>query len=173
MKKNKKSKADSLIYKALVKAINADKLRIYLDYAKINRPSSPIYNPWENLLPILVPVLIGLMFIILVGIIWGIVFIILMILIYSAYIKKIMHKKIIERTKHYITESYEKCEELWEFGGLVFVNKDNKKLGCVSPDGDWKEFVVINFADYMTNNENSEEKEQKDDKPKTSRRKHR
>ena len=26
---------------------------------------------------------------------------------------------------------------------------ENKKSGCVSPDGDWKEFVIQNFADYM------------------------
>ena len=29
------------------------------------------------------------------------------------------------------------------------VNAENKKSGCVSPDGDWKEFVIQNFADYM------------------------
>ena len=59
----KPSKADTLIYKALNRAIENDRLRIYLDYGKINRPGSPVYDPWECLLPILVPVLVGLLLI--------------------------------------------------------------------------------------------------------------
>ena len=46
---SKPSKADLLIYKALNKAIEKDQLRIYLDYGKINRPGSPVYDAWENL----------------------------------------------------------------------------------------------------------------------------
>ena len=57
---SKPSKADLLIYKALNKAIEKDQLRIYLDYGKINRPGSPVYDAWENLLPVLTPVLTGL-----------------------------------------------------------------------------------------------------------------
>lgn len=52
-----------LIYKALNRAIENDRLRIYLDYGKINRLGSPVYDPWECLLPILVPVLVGLLLI--------------------------------------------------------------------------------------------------------------
>lgn len=64
----KPSKADMLIYKALNRAIENDRLRIYLDYGKINRPGSPVYDPWECLLPILVPVLVGLLLIFSVGV---------------------------------------------------------------------------------------------------------
>ena len=60
------NKADLLVYKALKTAISQDKLRIYLDYGKINRPQSPVYDPWESLLPVLVPVLIGLALILLI-----------------------------------------------------------------------------------------------------------
>lgn len=152
----KPSKADLLIYKALNKAVEDDQLRIYLDYGKINRPSSPVYDPWECLLPILAPILIGLVLIVSVGVLFGLLFIISMILVYSAYFKKKIYRRLIERTKSYITDNYDNCDNLWNFGGLVFVNAANKKLGCVSPDGDWKEFVVRNFSEYMT--ENKEEK---------------
>ena len=164
MAKAKSNKADTLTYKALIKAIEADKLRIYLDYARINRPTSPVYNPWECLLPILVPVLIGLLLILTAGVIFGLIFIIAMIFAYTNYFKKKIYQKLIERTKKYIINDYSSLEELWNFGGIVFVNNENKKLGCVSPEGDWKEFVVMNFSEYMT--EKKPEPEKNDSKKK-------
>ena len=65
MARKSPNKADALVYKALQKAIEQDRLRVYLDYARINRPQSPVYDPWECLLPVLVPVIIGLLLIIL------------------------------------------------------------------------------------------------------------
>lgn len=147
--KKKPNKADLLVYKALNRAIEADKLRIYLDYGKINRPGSPIYDPWETLLPILVPTVIGMLLILSDRVLFGLVFIIAMVLIYSHYFKKKVYRLIIERAKQYFTKDYDHCQELWDFGGLVLVNTENKKSGCVSPEGDWKEFVIQNFADYM------------------------
>lgn len=157
----KPSKADLLIYKALNTAIEKDRLRIYLDYGKINRPGAPVYDPWECLLPILVPVLIGLLLIVSVGVIFGLFFIVAMNLLYSTYFKKKVYRRLIERTKNYITQSFENCDSLWNFGGLVFVNAGNKKLGCVSPDGDWKDFVVLNFSEYMTETKTEEQPEEK------------
>ena len=157
------SKADMLIYKALNKAIENDKLRIYLDYGKINRPGSPVYDPWESLLPILIPVLLGLLLIFSVGVLFGLLFIVAMISVYSVYFKKKIYRRLIERTKRYITTGYEHCDTLWNFGGLVFVNAENKKLGCVSPEGDWKDFVVLNFSEFMTEHK-EEPKEEKEEK---------
>ena len=150
------NKADKMAFRALKTAVAKDKLRLYMDYGRVNRPGSPIYNPWESLLPILIPVLIGLILIILVGVIFGLLFIVAMIMIYTTYFKKKQYHKVIERTKSYLTSSYENCEDLWKFGGIVLVNAEDKKLGCVAPEGDWKEFVILHFADYML-----EEKETK------------
>lgn len=163
---NKKpNKADLLVYKALKQAIAADKLRIYLDYGKINRPGSPVYNPWENLLPILVPVFIGLILVLYASVFFGLFFIAAMIFIYSTYFRKKTYRYLIERTKNYITQDFNTCQELWDFGGLVFANISNSKSGCISPEGDWKEFVVQNFSDYMTDNDKPE-KANSDEKPK-------
>jgi len=78
-----------------------------------------------------------------------------MIMIYTAYFKKKVDRCLIQRTKDYFTSSYDNCVKLWEFGGIVLVNAQDKKSGCVSPEGDWKEFVVRNFADYMVETENT------------------
>ena len=146
---NKPSKADYLIYKALQTAIEKNQLRLYLDYGRINRPGSPVYDVWENLLPVLTPVVIGLILILTVSVFFGLAFIIAMILVYITYFKKRVDRYLIERTKEYFMQSYDNCIKLWNFGGIVLVKKKKKKQGCVSPEGDWKEFVVKNFADYM------------------------
>lgn len=162
MKDNKTiSRADLLIYKALQKAVQQDKLRIYLDYGKINRPNSPVYNPWECLLPILVPTIIGLLLILSVGVIFGLLFIIAMVFVYSYYFKKKTYRLLIERTKQYIVSNYKNCQELWNWGGIVLVNSENKKIGCVAPEGDWKDFIVINFSDLMTDKEEPKNEEPK------------
>ncbi len=158
-KKKTANRADKLIYQALVRAINHDKLRIYMDYGKINRPQSPLYDPWECLLPILVPILLGIVLMWLVGVLFGLLFIIGMILIYSNVIRKRINALLIQRTKDYITSSYENCCELWAFGGVVLVNAENKQIGCVAPDGDWKKFVINNYADYMTDTQKVDDDE--------------
>ena len=160
---NKKpNKAERLIYKALQTAIKEDKLRLYLDYGKINRPGSPVYDPWENLLPLLVPAILGLLLILAAGVVFGLLFIVAGIMVYSTYFKKKVYLRLISRTKNFITSGYENCQKLWKFGGIVLVNAANKKHGCVSPDGDWKEFVVQNYADYMTD---TPQKDSADEKP--------
>lgn len=158
--KNSPSRASMLTFHALQKAVELDKLRIYLDYAKVNRPSSPVYNPWECLLPILVPIMIGLLLILSVGVIFGLLFIIAIILVYSGFIKKKLYHKIIERTKTYLISDIEHCQELWNFGGIILVNADNKKLGCISPEGDWKEFVIKNFSDLMVDKQEEKKDEE-------------
>lgn len=153
----KPNRADMLTFHALQKAVEADKLRVYLDYGKVNRPLSPIYNPWECLLPILIPIFISLILIVAVGIVFGLLFMAGMILIYSGVVKKKLYQRLVQRAKDHMLSGYENCCALWAFGGIILVNRDNKKSGCVAPEGDWKEFVVRNYADFML--DNSEEKQ--------------
>ena len=35
---------------------------------------------------------------------------------------------------------------------------ENKKIGCIAPEGDWKEFIVQNFADFMVDKKPEDEK---------------
>ncbi len=151
---NKPNKADKLIYKAFKRALEQNKLDLYLDFSKINRPTCPIYNPWEVISPLLASTLIGLILIMTGWVISGLFFISASMMGYSLYYKKILHKKLIERTKNYITQRYENLENLWHKGGLIFVVTENKNIGTLSPDGSWKDFIVKNFSELMTDNNN-------------------
>lgn len=155
------NKADLLIYKALQKAIAEDKIHVCLITSKINIPGSPIYKPWECLLPILVPVLLGLILIWAAGILTGIILMTAGIFLSSNLIKKKLEHRLLERALQEVTADYRSFCDLWDFGGLVFVKTDDKQRGCISPEGDWKEFVVKYFADFMVDKK-TEEKSQEE-----------
>lgn len=144
------NKADSLVFKALQKAVAEDKLHICLISSKVNVPGSPVYNPWESLLPVLLPVLCGLVLIGAVGILLGLAFMIAGIMLSSNLVKKKMEQRLSLRARDLLTSDYEACNQLWDFGGIVLVKADDKKQGCISPEGNWKEFIILNFADLMT-----------------------
>jgi len=146
------NKADRMIFKALQKAISEDKLQICLINSRLNVVGSPVYNPWETLLPILVPVLLGLILIGLAGILIGLGVMVAGILLSSNLVKKKMEHRLYERTKSFFISDYESCNQLWEYGGIVLVKSDDKKQGCLSPDGNWKDFVILHFSEYMTDN---------------------
>ena len=153
------NKADRLTFKALQTAIEKQDLQIALISSKINIPSSPVYNPWEALLPMLIPAILGLILIALVGVIFGLLFMVAGIMLSSNIVKKKMEQRLFERAKVYFLSGYEACNELWDFGGIVLINSNNKKLCCLSPEGNWKEFVVLNYSQYMTDKKLEEQKD--------------
>ncbi len=160
--KKVKNRADELIFHALKKAVEEDKIHICLINSRINKPSSPVYNPWEVLLPILVPVLIGLILILAVGPLFGLFFMVGLIMVSSTLVKKKLDNLLLDRSKAFLLSNFDNCNKLWDFGGVVLVNAENKNLGCVSPDADWKEFVIRNFSDLMI--EKKEDETEKNEK---------
>jgi len=150
------NRADEMAFRALKKAIEADKLHLCLVESIINRPMSPIYNPWEALLPMLIPVILGLILILSVGTIFGLVFMVAAIFVSSNMVKKKLDNRLLDRAKNFFISSYDNCNILWNFGGLVLVKADDSKQGCIAPDADWKEFVIKNFSEFMI--EKKEEK---------------
>lgn len=149
MRKKIPNRADELAYHAFTQALEQNKIHLALIESKINRPASPVYNPWEVLLPILLPVVLGLILILAVGPIFGLVFMGAAIIASSNLVKKQLEQRLMLRTRAMLLAGYDDFCRLWEFGGLVLVNAENKKLGCIAAEGDWKEFVIRNFADLM------------------------
>ena len=157
------NRAEQLIYKAFKKALEQNLLYIYLDTDKMNRPNSPIYNPWENLLPLLLPVIIGLALILSKSVFYGLAFIIGTIILYKFGIRHLISKILLKRAKKYLTQDFRHCEKLWKFGGLVLAAAANRKVSCIAPDGSWKDYIVENFS-YLMTEEQEEKKDTKNEK---------
>ena len=175
------NRADEMTFSALKKAIETNKISLCLVESKINRPNSPVYNPWEVLLPILVPVIVGLILIMAAGSIFGLVFMVAAIFITSNLVKKKLEQRLVERCTNFLLSSYSNCNKIWDFGGIVLVNNENKKKGCIAPDGDWKEFIIKNYSDLLIEKkdeiiveepkpEETQSEEPKDETPKHRRR---
>ena len=40
------------------------------------------------------------------------------------------------------------------------INSSNKKQCCIAPEGNWKEFIVLNYSQYMTDKKEETPKEE-------------
>ena len=103
--------------------------------------------------------MVGLILIWGIGILWGLVVMIAGIMLSSNLVKKRMEQRLFDRSKKFFTSSYASGNQLWDFGGIVLVKADDKKQGCIAPEGNWKNFVVLNFSEYMTDNKKEEKVE--------------
>jgi hypothetical protein len=84
-----------------------------------------------------------------VGPIFGLVFMVAAIFVVSNLVKKKLENRLYERSKNFLISSYENFNKLWDFGGIVLINSANQKQACISPESEWKDFVVQNFAELM------------------------
>lgn len=144
----KPNKADLMAYKAFKTALEKDKINLYINDSIFNRPGLPVYCPWENLLPKLIPVLIGLLTLY-YSIFLGIVIILGSVGVGERLFRKNNHHRLFERVKKYVLGDYDNLLEMWKLGGVVMVVVSDNKKSCVAPEGDWKDFIVQNFADLM------------------------
>lgn len=147
------SRADELHYRALKKGLEREKILLLARTDLFNKPGSPVYDSWENVLPLLVPISVSLFVLVLVGVIAGLVTLLASVLMYVfwflPYIKSCVHDRIKER----MLLNYHSFSSLWEMEGLALVLSFNKSVGIQSPDGDWKTFIALNLSNLMTEEE--------------------
>ncbi len=173
------TKADLLTYRALQKALNMGRVNLLINYHHLNRQGCPIYDIWENLLPILFPCVFSLAVMITVGLLTGIIVLLFSVILYVYFIKAYLEQKLKEKAFKYITASVENLVELWKFGGIELVFSLSKAMKCKAPKGDWRKFTNVNLADFIGNEESligklentqKEKNEETEKKPKSSAR---
>src|ERR1043165_1844574 len=62
--KGTEKKRDRALYARLIESYQADRIGIFVDFDRLNHPKSPVWNPWENIAPLLIVLLgsMGIMF---------------------------------------------------------------------------------------------------------------
>ncbi|MCK5296223.1 MAG: hypothetical protein KAJ75_04975 [Alphaproteobacteria bacterium] len=145
-----KTRVDKLHYKALKIAIETGQVKLVTLDKLLNCAGSPVYNPWDNLMPLLVPILLGLAVLVLIGVIWGLVVMLSGLVVYVLYFRSHIAQTINHRAVLMAISSYESWLSLWKNEGIAVVMSHDSKIGCKSPDGDWKTFVVLNVSELMT-----------------------
>lgn len=135
-------KRDRALYARLVESYQADRVSIFVDFDRLNNPRSPVWNPWENISPLLLILIgsLGLMFF--VHLLLGTATMVLGVMFYLFVIRPWIAQRVYRRAIDAATGNLHNWNLLWKMGGLVLTLNYMKKTRCVSPDGDWRAFVT-------------------------------
>ncbi len=152
------NKADLLKFKALKTAIEIKKVDFLIDYNFLHKPGSPVYNPWDVVLPLLLVILFSMSLLVLYGIYIGLLTLVLALVLYVYGIRKIQAKCLKSKILKYMLKNHICWGEIWSFGGVAINIKGGEiRNSVIAPEGDWKDFAVLNFADLMIDDKKEEE----------------
>ena len=134
-------KRDRALYARLIESYQADRIGIFVDFDRLNHPKSPVWNPWENIAPLLV-ILIGSLAVMFFMMLLGIAVMVLGVLFYLFIMRPWIAQRVYRRSIDAATENLHNWNLLWKMGGLVITLNYMNKTRCVAPDGDWRAFVT-------------------------------
>lgn len=135
-------KRDRALYARLVESYQADRVGIFVDFDRLNSPRSPLWNPWENVAPLLIVFVASLALMFFVQLILGTAVMVLGVFFYLFAIRPWIAQRVYRRAIAAATENLHNWNLLWKLGGLVITLNFMNKTRCVSPDGDWRAFVT-------------------------------
>jgi hypothetical protein len=134
-------KRDRALFARLIESYQADRIGIFVDFDRLNHPKSPVWNPWENIAPLLV-ILFGSLAVMFFMMLLGIAVMVLGVLFYLFIMRPWIAQRVYRRAIDAATENLHNWNLLWKMGGLVITLNYMNKTRCVAPDGDWRAFVT-------------------------------
>ena len=140
-KPGSEKKRDRALYARLIESYQADRIGIFVDFDRLNHPRSPVWNPWENIAPLLV-ILIGSLAIMFFMMMLGLAVMVLGVFFYLFIMRPWIAQRVYRRSIDAATENLHNWNLLWKMGGLVITLNHMNKTRCVAPDGDWRAFVT-------------------------------
>ena len=146
-----KNRADSLKFKAIRTALLEKEALLIINFRLLNRKGSPFFNPWENVLPLIFIAVFAMVLMFSSGILTGILTLLIGIVAYLKLFPWVMKDVMRQRVLLRLTKSIDEWDKLWKTKGIIIAVADNPRKFCKSPDDDWRDFVVINFSEFMTN----------------------
>lgn len=125
-----------------LKAAFADgRVQVLVDYERHNSGRSPVYNPYEHVVPMLLLVMFSLTLLIFKGVIAGTSALLVAALVYVFAVRPWVAKRIQHRVREAAVDNLHDWNVMWKLGGIAISLAANPRVGCVAPDGDWKTFV--------------------------------
>jgi len=140
--KPSEKKRDRALYARLVESYQADRISIFVDFDRLNHPRSPIWNAWENVVPLLIMLTASLAVMFAVDLLLGTAVMVLSVFVYLFVIRPWISQRVYRRAIDAATDNLHNWNILWKLGGLVVTLNYMNKTRCVSPEGDWRAFVT-------------------------------
>ena len=135
-------KRDRALFARLIESYQADRIGIFVDFDRLNHPKSPVWDPWENVGPLLL-ILGGAMAVMFfLNLLLGTAIMVLGVLFYLFVVRPWVAQRLYRRALDAAIDNLHNWNILWKMGGLVIALNYMNKTRCVAPDGDWRAFVT-------------------------------
>lgn len=143
------SRQDQLIFQGLQRAIVEKKAFIKINVRQLNKIGSPVFNPWENVLPMLISVILAIATMYIVSLTMGTLMLVVLCLIDVVMMPVILEPVITNRLVRRIVPKIEKFLVAWYYGGFKIVLQAEPSYFCTSKIEDWREFTTEYFPDLI------------------------
>jgi hypothetical protein len=140
MARSSRAAQDYRLHERLTEAYMADRIRIHVDFNRLNRTGSPVFDPWENVVP-LVTLLLGSLAIMPFDLVAGTVALVVAMFGYAFLVRPWVADRLRKRTIENMLRNAHNWQVLWSFGGVVVTLVQNPRIGVVAPGGDWRGFA--------------------------------
>jgi len=131
---------DYKLHERLAEAYMADRIRIRIDFMRLNRTGSPVFNPWENVVPLL-GLLLASLAVMPFNLVAGTLALIGAMFVYAFLVRPWIANRVRTRTIESMLRNAHNWQLLWSYGGIVVTLADNPRIGVVSPAGNWRSFA--------------------------------
>jgi hypothetical protein len=135
-------KRDRALYARLIESYQADRIGVFVDFDRLNHPRSPVWDPWENVGPLMLILAGSMATMFFVNLLLGTAVMVLGVFFYLFLVRPWIAQRVYRRALAAATDNLHNWNILWKIGGLVITLNYMNKTRCVSPDGDWRAFVT-------------------------------
>ena len=143
------TREDVIIFQGLQRALVEKKAFIKVDFKRLNRFKSPFFNPWENVLPLLVILTISLFLMIFRNLIIGTTALMVLCVVYAFTMPYFLEPFMQNRVTKRIVPRIEKFLIAWRYGGISIVLTADPNYSCQAPLGNWQYFTQTYFSDLI------------------------
>jgi hypothetical protein len=132
---------DRELYSSLVKAHKSNAVVVSVNAARLNHPGSPVWDPVDNVTPILALLMVSVVSMFAFNALVGIAMLVLSVLVYSTLVRPLILQRVSGRTIQAATENIHNWDLLWKKGGLAVMLTGTKSSRVTFPH-DWRDFVT-------------------------------
>ena len=143
------TREELIIFQGLQRALVEKKAFIKVDFKRLNRFKSPFFNPWENVLPLLIILAISLFLMIFRNLIVGTTALMVLCVVYAFSMPYFLEPFMQNRVTKRIVPRIEKFLIAWRYGGITIVLTADPKYSCQAPLGNWQYFTRTYFSDLI------------------------
>ena len=143
------TREDLIIFQGLQRALVEKKAFIKINFKRLNKFKSPFFNPWENVLPLLIILGLSLSLMIVNSLMIGTIVLMVLCVGYAFlmpyFLEPFMHNRVVKR----IVPRIEKFLIAWRYGGFSIVLTADPRYSCQAPTGSWQQFTQAYFSDLI------------------------